>query len=80
MRPRFNWVQARSMLSRYGWVEDILKPGYWSLDGHGKTNILLPTIENLDCRDEYDNFVDRLAEIYGLNCHALEASLEVESC
>ena len=80
MKTCFSWEQARSLLERWGWVEDILKAGSWSLGGHGKAIILVPTIEDLECRDEYDNFVSCLAGIYRLNPHALESFLEVEQC
>ena len=80
MRTYLNWKQAKALLERWGWIEDISKAGSWSLGGHGKAIILVPTIEDLECRDEYGNFVVCFAEIYGLNCHALEASLEVELC
>ena len=99
MEP-FNWAQARSMLSRWGWVEDSEKAHYWILDAkditfrpqfndskeasywvrNGKARIIVPTAETLECRDEYDNFVACLAEIYGLNPFALKASLEAELC
>ena len=78
MRTYFNWEQARSLLARWDWVEDSDKAHYWVRADLIK--ILVPTFEDLDCRDEYDNFVVRLAEIYGLNYHALEASLEAELC
>ena len=77
MEP-FNWTQARSLLSRWGWVEDSARAEYWVQDG--RDLIMVPTLETLECRDDYDNFVACLAEIYGLNPHALEASLEAESC
>ena len=74
----FTWTQAQSMLSRWGWTEDLARAEYWVQDG--KDMIVVPTVENLECRDEYDHFVVSLGEIYGLNLHALERSLEVESC
>ena len=76
----FTWTQARSLLERWGWVKDLEVPKNWSLGGYGKTRIMVPTVENLECRDEYDRFVVSLGEIYGLNLHALERSLEVELC
>ena len=79
MEP-FNWTQARSLLERWGWIEDLDIPLGSSLGGYGKTRIIVPTVEDLECRDEYDRFVVSLGEIYGLNLHALERSLEVESC
>ena len=100
MRTRFNWDQARSMLERWGWGEDLEKSHYWIIDAKnvtfkpqfndskkasywvrdGKARIIVPTFEDLDCRDEYDDFVTCLSEIYGLNPWALEASLEAELC
>ena len=79
MEP-FNWTQARSLLERWGWIESVTLPQCWSLGGHGKTSLMVPTVEDLECRDEYDRFVVSLGEIYGLNLHALERSLEVELC
>ena len=79
MEP-FNWMQARSLLERWGWIESATLPRCWSLGGHGKTSIMAPTVENLECRDEYDNFVTCLAEIYSLNPLILESLLRVESC
>ena len=99
MEP-FNWVQARSLLARWGWSEDSEKAHYWILDAkdvtfkpqfndskkasywvrNGKARIIVPTAENLECRDEYDNFVTCLGEIYGLNLVALEESLKFELC
>ena len=78
MRTRFNWEQARSFLARWDWVEDLEDPCYWVRKD--QTKILIPAIENLEYRDEYNDFVACLAEIYGLNYHALEASLEAELC
>mgnify|MGYP000311798079 CR=1 FL=1 len=57
---------------------DSKKASYWVRDG--KARIIVPTHEDLECRDEYDDFVTCLAEIYGLNPHALERSLEIELC
>lgn len=78
MKTRFNWDQARSMLSRWDWIEDLENPCYWVRKD--RTKILVPMIEDLDCRDEYTDFVACLSEIYGLNPWALEASLEAELC
>ena len=78
MKTRFDWEQARSLLERWGWIEDISKAGSWSLGGHGKAIILVPTIEDLECRDEYNDFVACLSDIYRLNSFALESFLEVE--
>ena len=77
MEP-FDWLQAKSMLSRWGWVEDLEDSPYWVQDGRDR--IMVPTVENLECRDEYDDFVICLAEIYGLNSLTLESLLRVESC
>lgn len=80
MALQFNWAQAKSMLSRWGWVEDSARAGCWTLGGYGKTSILVPAVEDLECRDEYDKFVLTLAGVYGLNPHALNAMLGVELC
>jgi len=77
MEP-FNWLQAKSMLSRWGWVEDPARAKYWVQNGWD--NIVVPTVEDLDCRDEYDHFVTSLAEIYGLNPFMLQSLLEAEIC
>ena len=77
MEP-FTWTQAKSMLSRWGWTEDLAKAEYWVQEG--RDMIVVPTVENLECRDEYDDFVVCLAEIYSLNPLILESLLRVESC
>lgn len=51
---------------------------YWIKSG--KIWIIVPTIEDLECRDEYADFVSGISGIYDLNRHALEASLEAEQC
>jgi hypothetical protein len=78
MEIRFSWIQAKSMLSRWGWTEDARQAHHWVRKD--QTTILVPAAEDLDCRDKYDAFVSDLSVIYALNPDAMRGYLGAELC